>query len=158
MYSNIFWFIHFLNTSFSTWDAYWTKVRKLDPPKLLLANETAIKDFFRYNAETVHRSGIENLWVIAFRGKVDQPFWSVFEDAPADDKGRGEVINKMLQLQLDLIKEITGNPNPYARITFYDEMANLMSQGFLKPPEGENLIWTYVAARRDPYPYDSDPA
>ena len=143
-----------LNTSFSTWDAYWTKVRKLDPPKLLLANETAIKDFFRYNAETVHRSGIENLWVIAFRGKVDQPFWSVFEDAPADDKGRGEVINEMLQLQLDLIKEITGNPNPYARITFYDEMANLMSQGFLKPPEGENLIWTYVAARRDPYPYD----
>jgi hypothetical protein len=29
-----------------------------------------------------------------------------------------------------------------------------MSKGYLKPPEGKNMIWTYVAARRDPYPYD----
>jgi len=143
-----------LNTSFGTWDDYWEKVRKMEAPKLLLANESAIKDFFRYNAETVKRSGIENLWTIAFRGKVDQPFWSVFEDAPESDKERAEVINKMLRIQLDMIKEVTGNPNPYARITFYDEIASLMAAGYLKPPEGENIIWTYVAARRDPYPYD----
>jgi hypothetical protein len=29
-----------------------------------------------------------------------------------------------------------------------------MAAGHLKPPEGENMIWTYVAARRDPYPFD----
>jgi hypothetical protein len=143
-----------LNTSFGTWEAYWEKVRNMDPPKLLLANEQAIIDFFRYNAETVTRSGIENLWTVAFRGRVDQPFWSVFEDAPAGDKERGEVINRMLRIQLDIIKELTGNPNPYVRITFYDELASLMSKGFLKPPVSENMIWTYVAARRDPYPYD----
>jgi len=143
-----------LNTSFGTWDAYWKEQRKMEPPKLLLSNESAIKDFFRYNAETVKRNGIENLWTIAFRGKVDQPFWSVFEDAPEGDKERAEVINKMLRIQLDIIKEVTGNPNPYARITFYDEIASLMAAGYLKPPEGENMIWTYVAARRDPYPYD----
>ena len=143
-----------LNTSFGTWEKYWEKVRKLDAPKLLLANESAIKDFFRYNAETVKRNGIENLWTVAFRGRVDQPFWSVFEDAPTGDKERAAVINKMLQAQLDIIKEVTGNPNPYARITFYDEMATLMAKGYLKPPEGENMIWTYVAARRDPYPFD----
>ena len=143
-----------LNTSFGTWEAYWEKVRKMDPPKLLLANEQAIIDFFRYNAETVKRNGIDNLWTVAFRGRVDQPFWSVFEDAPASDKERAEVINRMLGVQLDIIKEMTGNPNPYVRITFYDELASLMSKGFLKPPEGENMIWTFVAARRDPYPYD----
>ena len=143
-----------LNTSFGTWEEYWGKVRNREAPKLLLANESALKDFFRYNAETVVRNGIENLWTIAFRGRTDQPFWSVFEDAPAGDKERGEVINKMLKIQLDIIKEFTGNPNPYVRITFYDELASLMSKGFLKPPEGENMIWTYVAARRDPYPYD----
>ncbi len=143
-----------LNTSFGTWEAYWGKVRNMDPPKLLLANEQAIIDFFRYNAETVKRSGIDNLWTVAFRGRVDQPFWSVFEDAPKGDIERAEVINKMLQIQLDIIKELTGNPNPYVRITFYDELASLMSKGYLKPPEGENMIWTYVAARRDPYPYD----
>jgi len=111
-----------LNTSFGTWDDYWKKVRNMEAPKLLLANESALRDFFRYNAETVKRSGIENLWTIAFRGKVDQPFWSVFEDAPEGDKERAAVINKMLRIQLDIIKEITGNPNPYTRITFYDEI------------------------------------
>ena len=143
-----------LNTSFGTWEEYWEKVRKMDAPKLVLANESAIKDFFRYNAETVKRNGIENLWTVAFRGRVDQPFWSVFDDAPKGDKERAEVINKMLLTQLDIIKEVTGNPNPYVRITFYDEIASLMAAGYLKPPEGENMIWTYVAARRDPYPYD----
>lgn len=142
-----------LNTSFATWETYWEKVRKKDPPKLLLANEQAILDFFRYNAETVKKSGIENLWTIAFRGKTDQPFWSVFDDAPKEDKDRAVIINKMLRIQLDMIKEVTGNPNPYVRITFYDEMADLMAKGYLKPPEDENIIWTYVAARRDPYPY-----
>jgi hypothetical protein len=142
-----------LNTSFSTWEAYWEKVRKQDPPELLLANEQAIHDFFRYNAETVARNKIDNLWTIAFRGRVDQPFWSVFADSPKDDKDRAEVINKMLQLQLDIIKEVTGEVHPYARITFYDEIADLLSKGFLKPPVDENMIWTFVAARRDPYPY-----
>lgn len=143
-----------LNTSFSTWETYWEEERKMNPPKLLLSNEQQILEFFRYNAETVQKNGIENLWTIAFRGRRDQPFWSVFEDAPKMDKERGEVINKMHQIQLDIIREVTGNPNPYVRITFYDELASLMAKGLLKPPEGENMIWTYVAARRDPYPYD----
>ena len=142
-----------LNTSFSTWEAYWNKVRKQEAPKLLLANDKAIRDFFRYNAETVQKNKVDNLWTVAFRGRVDQPFWSVFEDAPKDDKERAEVINKMLQLQLDIIKEVTGEAHPYTRITFYDEIADLMSKGYLKPPIDENMIWTFVAARRDPYPY-----
>ncbi len=142
-----------LNTSFSTWETYWEKQRKMNSPKLLLSNEKEILEFFRYNATTVEKNGIENLWTIAFRGRRDQPFWSVFEDAPENDIDRAKVINSMLQIQLDIIKEVTGNPNPYVRITFYDELATLMAKGYLKPPEGENMIWTYVAARRDPYPY-----
>jgi hypothetical protein len=143
-----------LNTSFSTWETYWQQVRNQDPPKLSLANEPAIIGFFRYNAETVKRSGIENLWTVAFRGRKDQPFWSIFEDAPAGDRDRADVINRMLQIQLDLIREITEDPHPYVRITFYDEIATLMAKGHLKPPVGENMIWTFVAARRDHYPYD----
>jgi hypothetical protein len=126
----------------------------MEPPKLLLSNEQAILDFFRYNAETVQKNGIENLWSIAFRGKGDEPYWVIFEDAPQDEKERAEIINKMLKIQYDLIKEVTGEDKPYARITFYDEIANLKARGYLKPPEGENMIWTFVAARRDPYPYD----
>jgi hypothetical protein len=143
-----------LNTSFSSWNSYWREVRKTEPPKFLLSNDQAILDFFRYNAETVQKSGIENLWTLAFRGSGDQPFWSIFEDTPKEDKDRAEIINRMLQIQLNLIKEVTGIPNPYVRLTFYDEIADLMAKGYLKPPVSENMIWTYVAARRDHYPYN----
>ena len=143
-----------LNTSFSTWGAYWREMRGIEPPEYLLSNEKAILDFFRYNAETVRRSGIENLWTIAFRGERDQPYWSIFKDAPENERERAEVINSMLQIQYDMIKEMTGEEDPYARITFYDELAILMTKGYLKPPVSKNMIWTFVAGRRDHYPYD----
>ncbi len=143
-----------LNTSFSTWDDYWREVRNMEPPEYLLSNEQALLDFFRYNAETVHRNDIDNLWCVAFRGEVDQPFWSIFKDAPEDMKARAEVINNMLQIQYDMIKEVTGEEEPYARITFYDELAILMAKGYLEPPDSKNMIYTFVAGRRDHYPYD----
>jgi hypothetical protein len=143
-----------LNTSFRTWGTYWREMRDMEPPEYLLSNEQAIFDFFRYNAETVQRNGIENLWSVAFRGERDQPYWSIFKDAPEDEQERAEVINRMLQVQYDLIKEVTGEEEPYARITFYDELAILMAKGYLKPPNSKNMIWTYVAGRRDHYPYD----
>jgi hypothetical protein len=143
-----------LNTSFRTWGDYWREMRDAEPPEYLLSNEQAILDFFRYNAETVKKSGIENLWTVAFRGEVDQPYWSIFKDAPEDEEERAAVINRMLQIQYDLVKEMTGEEEPYARITFYDELANLMAKGYLKPPVSKNMIWTFVAGRRDHYPYD----
>ena len=143
-----------LNTSFRTWGTYWREMRNMEPPEYLLSNEQAILDFFRYNAETVKRNGIENLWSVAFRGERDQPYWSIFKDAPEDEKERAEVINRMLEIQYDLVREMTGEEEPYARITFYDELAILMARGLLQPPAGPNMIWTFVAGRRDHYPYD----
>jgi len=143
-----------LNTSFRTWDAYWKEVRKTETPEYLLANEQHILDFFTYNAETVTKSGIDNLWTVAFRGERDQPFWSIFKDAPKGEKERADVINRMHQIQYDLIKEFTGEEEPYARITLYDELAILMARGYLKVPESKNMILTFVAGRRDHYPYD----
>jgi hypothetical protein len=42
-----------LNTSFRTWEAYWEEVRNMQAPKLLLSNDKEIREFFRYDAETV---------------------------------------------------------------------------------------------------------
>ena len=152
-----------LNSSFSQgWSDYWKKVRKTEPPELLLKNEKELIEFFRYNIETVHRSGIENLWLITFRGAGDKPFWIDFQDAPESEKERADVINRMLNIQYNLICEITGQQNPYVRITFYDELSDLLAKGDLQPPVGENVIWTYVAARRDHFPNEDlvqfDPA
>lgn len=70
------------------------------------------------------------------------------------EEERAEVINRMLHIQLAMIKEKTGNPNPFVRVTFYDELSDLLAKGYLKPPVGNNILWTFVAARRDHYPYD----
>lgn len=141
-----------LNNNFLNWDGYWKKVRHMNPPQLLLSNEKEMIEFWRYSVESVYRSGMENLWQISFRGRNDQPFWAAFEDAPKTDKERAEVINKMVRIQLDLIKEVTGEQNPYVRMTFYDELSDLLAAGYLNPPVGENMLWTFVAARRDHYP------
>ncbi|MCU0856894.1 MAG: glycosyl hydrolase 115 family protein [Pontiellaceae bacterium] len=143
-----------LNTSFSRWKPYWREMSDMPPPALCVSNETQLREFFEYNAETVKRSGIENLWTLAFRGAKDEPFWNIFKDAPTSEPDRAAVINKMLQLQLDTIKAVTGETEPHVRITFYDEIADLMAKGLLRPPVSSNMIWTYVAARRDPYPYN----
>ena len=143
-----------LNNSFTKWDGYWREVRHQEPQPPALSREQDLIDFWTYNAETVHRSGIENLWQVTFRGAGDQPFWALFKDAPQSDAERGAVISRMMQLQLDIIKKVTGERDPYVRTTFYDEMSNLLAAGHIHPPVGKNMIWTYVAARRDHYPND----
>ena len=142
------------NNNLMNWEGYWRKVRKIEPPKLLLSDEQSLREFWQYSIETVCHDKQENLWQISFRGINDQPFWAAFSDAPKTDKERAEVINRMMHIQLDMIKKATGEREPFVRMTFYDELSDLLAKGYLQPPTGENMLWTFVAGRRDHYPYD----
>jgi len=147
--------IYMLNTTFMNWNKYWKNVRGMDnPPELRLSNLDKIIEMWEYGAKTVADSGIENIWNIAFRGAGDQPFWIVFPDAPETEPKRAEVINRMLQIQMDIIQKYAKEKNPYVRITFYDEMADLVNSGLVRPPANENMIWTFCSGRRDHYPYN----
>ena len=143
-----------LNNSFANWDAYWQQVRKTTPPALSVNDMTSLREFWQYNINSVMNSGVENLWQVAFRGKTDQPFWSVFTDAPSTDAERAAVINRMVKEQYDMICQSTGEENPFVRMTFYDEISSLLAAGYLQPPTATNMLWTFVAGRRDHYPYD----
>ncbi|UKK51672.1 glycosyl hydrolase 115 family protein [Prevotella sp. E13-17] len=143
-----------LNNSFANWDAYWQQVRKTTPPALSVNDMASLREFWQYNINSVMNSGVENLWQVAFRGKTDQPFWSVFTDAPSSDAERGAVINRMVKEQYDMICQATGEANPFVRMTFYDEISSLLAAGHLQPPTATNMLWTFVAGRRDHYPYD----
>ncbi len=142
------------NNNLKNWEGYWRKVRNMAPPKLLLSDEESLREFWKYSIETVCRDQQENLWQISFRGINDQPFWAAFSDAPKDDKARAEVINRMMRIQLEMIKKATGEEDPFVRMTFYDELSDLLAKGYLQPPSGKNMLWTFVAGRRDHYPYD----
>lgn len=152
-----------LNTTFSSWERFWKNVRKVEKvPELSLKNIDKLKELWEYGAQTVVESGVENIWNIAFRGSGDQPFWVLFPDAPESEDERAEIINKMLVEQVNIIKKYAKEENPYIRMTFYDEMADLVNRGVVTPPQGENMIWTFCSGRRDHYPYDDiqkfDPA
>lgn len=144
-----------LNTTFSSWNRYWKNVRKVEKvPELSLANIDKLKELWEYGAQTVIESGVENIWNIAFRGSGDQPFWVLFPDAPDTEAERAKVINEMLQAQVDIIKKYSKEENPYIRTTFYDEMADLVTEGLVTPPFNENMIWAFCSGRRDHYPYN----
>jgi len=144
-----------LNTTFSGWEHYWKNIRKVDKvPQLSLANLEKLKELWEYGARTVIESGVENIWNISFRGSGDQPFWVLFPDAPESEDARAEIINKMLQEQVNIVNKYAKEEKPYIRITFYDEMADLVNRGVVRPPQGENMILTFCSGRRDHYPYD----
>ena len=140
-----------LNASFEGWDGYWKEVREMKPPALSLANEKSLEEFWRYNVDCVVKNKIDMLWVIGFRGRGDHPFWNTFKDAPASMKDRGEVISRMMQTQRDIVVSATGNPGVQFRTIFYNELSDLLAQGYIHPPQDPSLICTYVAARRDHY-------
>lgn len=143
-----------LNNSFANWDAYWNEVRHTTPPPLSVKDTKSLKEFWQYSIDAVKNSGVENLWQVSFRGKTDQPFWSVFVDAPESDAERGKIITEMVNTQYEMIRESTGEDNPFVRMTFYDEISSLLAAGHIQPPTATNMLWTFVAGRRDHYPYD----
>jgi hypothetical protein len=141
-------------SDYGHWDAYWRKIRHQEPPRLAIANVTALEDFWRYHVETGHREKLEMIWLIGFRGNRDIPFWEFFPDAPAGDAARARVIAEMMARQVALLKEATHDPAPIARVTLYNENSDFFAGGLLRPPDEPNLIWTFVAARRDHFPAD----
>jgi hypothetical protein len=141
-----------LNSHYSRWDDYWTRIRGRKAPELLLSRQTELEEFWRYNVQCLVRNGIEPIWGVAFRGHGDVPFWDRFADAPASMPERAEVINAMVRWQVEILKEETGNPSPTMKMTFYNEVSDFLAQGLVIPPAEENLIWNFVAARRDHYP------
>ncbi len=140
-----------LGSNLSSWDAFWKREGR-DVPPLSVKNIENLKTFWRYHVETAHRAGFEVVWTLVFRGSRDIPFWETFPDAPTESADRARVINAMLQAQADVVKEVTGDPAPAMRTTFYNEGTTFLAAGLLHPPAEPTLIWNFVSARRDHFP------
>jgi hypothetical protein len=139
-------------SSIRDWDTYWQKIRKQVPPRTSINNVDALKEFWRYHIETSLREDMEIIWLIGFRGNRDIQFWAFYEDSPDTDAERGAVIERMMNQQVSLLKEVTGEASPPMRTTLYAEKSTLFAAGHLRPPAEPTLIWNFVAARRDHFP------
>lgn len=141
-----------LGSNLSSWENFWKREGKGDVPPLSVKNAENLKTFWRYHVETAHRAGLEVVWTLVFRGSRDIPFWETFKDGPTEPADRGRVISEMLQAQVAVVKEVTGDPAPNLRTTFYNEGTTLLAAGLLHPPPEPTLMWNFVAARRDHFP------
>jgi hypothetical protein len=145
-----------LGSSLNHWDLYWRKIRKQEPPKLTVANTTALEDFWRYHVETGVREKLEMIWLIGFRGHRDTPFWrETFADAvdlPATDAERAHVIEQTMARQIALLKKVTGDPAPLMHMDLWNENSDFFAQGLLHPPAEPNLILVFCGALRNHFP------
>jgi hypothetical protein len=140
----------------TNWERYWTNIRHQKPPKLMIKDLTALKEFWTYHIETIKREKLDVIWQIGFRGLGDKPFWRrTFVDAmdePVADKDRAAIINSMLALQIDLLKSKISESHPLMKLTIYNEGSEFLAAGLLKLPDEPNLILNYAATRADHYP------
>ena len=146
---------------FVHWEEFWKGVKKTNAPKLTVESEEGknnIYEFYQHCIDCIKEAKIDYIWLIGFRGSGDHPFWEegdkgiVVGGDPGNEEERAKIINTMTEKMYEIIKISTGDNNPFVRMTFYNELSNLMAKGLLNPPSGENVLWTYVAARRDHYP------
>ena len=146
---------HHLNifgSTYTYWADYWQNVRHLPIPELTIANKQALREWWAYHIDLAQRNKLEVIWLVGFRGNRDIPFWEFFPDAPKDAKGRAKVIEDMVDMQIELLKEKTHDPYPPMRLTLYNEMSNFVADGLFQLPNEPSLIRNFVAARRDHFP------
>jgi hypothetical protein len=106
------------------------------------------------NIDKIQDQKLEVVWTLAFRGHRDVPFWETFHDAPSSDKERAAIIQEMLGRQLNLLRSKYGDKPFAVRTTLYNEVSDYYAAGLLQLPDDPNLIYNFVAARRDHYPPD----
>lgn len=141
-----------LGADYNLWKPFWQQIEHREPPPFSVSEVEALKTFWRWHIALAQRNHLEEIWLIGFRGNGDHPFWFSFKDSPPGDKERAALIERMMKIQVAQVKSLTGETAPIMRTTLYNEMSDFYAAGLLRPPVEPNLIWTFVAARRDHYP------
>lgn len=137
------------------WENYWRANRPdEEAPGLLLENIDLLFEMWDDNIRFLKAEGVEIVWTLAFRGDPDRPFWNLFADAPQSDAERGAIIQENLRAQVDLLRKHFPDQPVYMRTVLYNEVSDLFAAGHLELPDDPDLIWNFVAARRDHFPPD----
>jgi len=133
------------------WDTFWSRIRETETPPLESGAEENLQSYWGHVMDLVLESGVETIWTLTFRAHRDLPFWQLYGDAPESDVERAALISRFIRLQKEMVEERAG-PEAWMRIPLYNEMSDYAIAGLMDLPEGERVIWNYVAARRDHYP------
>lgn len=76
----------------------------------------------------------EVIWQLGLRGRGDLPFWTE-KDALKTDSERAELIGNAIRRQYELVRSLTGNPNPVCSTTLWGEGSVFNRKGILPIPK-----------------------
>ena len=76
----------------------------------------------------------EVIWQLGLRGRGDRPFWTE-DDALKTDSERAALIGNAVRTQYELVKKLTGDPEPVCTTTLWGEGAVFNRQGILPVPK-----------------------
>lgn len=134
----------------SLWEQFWSVIQGVETVPAM-TDEEALQSYWLYAVNKVKQLNGETIWTLTFRGAGDKAFWEMIDGAPSTDQERAAVISEYIRLQRDLVFENAGS-DAVMRIPLYNEMSDYAVAGLLDLPQGTNIIWNYVSARRDHYP------
>ena len=81
------------------------------------------------------------IWQVGMRGKVDRPIW---DDDPnvTGEEYAGKLISNVINHQLKIIKNVTGDEHPIVTMTLWEEGATLYRKGYLTIPDDIIVVFT----------------
>ena len=141
-----------LGTQWSNWEPFWRGVKHQEPPPVRLDQVKAMEEFWAYHIDLCRREGFDMIYEVGFRGKGDNSFANAFPDAPPDAAGQARIIGDMIKRQVALVHAHHGDGPLHMRTVLYNENSDYLAAGLLELPKDPDLIWNYVAARRDHFP------
>ena len=81
----------------------------------------------------------EIIWTLGYRGQHDRPFWDDDKSAPTTDQERAQVINKVIEAQMNVVR--AAGREPIFIMNAWQESSKFAQEGFLQIPQGISLVW-----------------
>jgi hypothetical protein len=81
----------------------------------------------------------EVIWTVGYRGRHDRPFWTDDASAASTESGRGALIRRAIQKEMEIVR--AHRASPYFLMNAWMEAVDLVRGGFLQIPDGVTLVW-----------------
>lgn len=136
-----------LGANLSYWNRFWLKRGRRVPEMSLYKEPKAFDTWWRAYAQAWARYE-RVLWVIGHRGPGDRPFWLADKSCPPDDATRGKIISRAMEMQVQAIRDASGDRQIHRCATLWQEGSPLHKAGHLKFPDGSIIVMADHGAKQ----------
>lgn len=81
------------------------------------------------------------IWQLGLRGIADRPMWMADPNTPETDEERGEIMTAAIELQRNIVLEVSKSPNPIMTTTLWAEGSLFFKEGHMQIPEDVMIIF-----------------